>query len=80
MGGISTKILGQGILKQCHFADALFNHKDKVACKQFIILLQERASSASLFFSVFFYSFFYFFKGIAAHPGLTFQFFLCCPY
>lgn len=54
MEGIPTKILGQGILKQCHFADALFNHKDQVhvqvACKKFIILLQERAFSAALFF------------------------------
>lgn len=46
MEGIPTKILGQGILKQCHFANALFNHKVhiQVACKKFVIIIVARES------------------------------------
>lgn len=50
MEGIPTKILSQGILKPY-----IYNHKVhvQVACKKFILLLQERASSATLFIFLF---------------------------
>ena len=79
----SNQNTGSGHLKTIyHFADALYNHKVhvQVACKKFIILLQERASFLGLFVFLFVWFLFLFFKGTAAHPDLTFQFFLSCPH